>query len=219
LSENDQHAGAIVIPSRESRTQHVVVNSRFVATIGSASDIESAKLLVSRIKSEFADASHNVSAYIIGGGNSSIEYCSDDGEPAGTAGRPALTVLRGSRLGNVVLVITRYFGGTKLGKGGLVKAYTESAQLAVNRVPRAQIIKVYKVIILLPYNQLERVRALVKLYGGEVLSESFTDNVEVFVLVPIERYPVFQDAVKEMSSGKIKPDIVSATEILAPIPV
>jgi uncharacterized YigZ family protein len=217
LSEMDQHAGVIVIPSRESRTQHVVVNSRFISTIGSAPDIESARLFVSRIKNEFSDASHNVPAYIIGGGNSSIEYCSDDGEPAGTAGRPALTVLRGSGLGNVVLVITRYFGGTKLGKGGLVKAYTESAQLAVNTVPRAQKIKSYNLTVALSYNQLERIRKLVRLHGGDVESEEFTDIVTMLISLPSDNWNEFQFGLSEMSSGRIKAEIVSTAERLIPI--
>jgi uncharacterized YigZ family protein len=214
----DQHAGVIAIPSRETRTQHVVVNSRFIASIGAASDSESAKLFVSRIQAEFADANHNVPAYIIGGGNSSIEYCSDDGEPAGTAGRPALSVLRGSGLGNVVLVITRYFGGTKLGKGGLVKAYTESAQIAVNTVPRAWKVKAYALSVASPYNLLERIRLLVKQHGGEVESEIFTEIVTLEVSLPILKLKEFQFGLSEMSSGKIIAEVVSTTERLVPIP-
>ena len=95
-------------------------------------------MFIARIKKEFADASHNVPAYIIGGGNTVTEFCSDDGEPNGTSGKPALAVLRGSGLGDVAVVVTRYFGGTLLGTGGLVKAYTEATQLVVQAVPRAQ---------------------------------------------------------------------------------
>jgi len=119
------------VPLSEIRREHVVVNSRFIATLAPAFSIEEAQIFIARIKKEFADASHNVPAYIIGGGNTVAEFCSDDREPAGTAGKPALAVLRGSGLGDAALVITRYFGGTLLGTGGLVKAYTESAQLVV----------------------------------------------------------------------------------------
>jgi uncharacterized YigZ family protein len=214
----EQHAGVFVIPFRETRTQHVEVNSRFLATIGTASDIESAKLFISRIRIEFADANHNVPAYIIGGGNSSTEYCSDDGEPSGTAGRPALAVLKGSGLSDVVLVITRYFGGTKLGKGGLVKAYTESAQLAVNNVPRAQKIKAYNLSVASPYNQLERIRLLVKQYGGDVESELFTEVVTLKVSLPVVEWKEFQFGLSELSSGKINAEVISKTERLVPIP-
>ena len=99
-----------------------MVNSRFIATLAPVFSPEEARTFIAHIKKEFADASHNVPAYIIGGGNTVTEFCSDDGEPSGTSGKPALAVLRGSGLGDVAVVITRYFGGTLLGTGGLVKA-------------------------------------------------------------------------------------------------
>src|SRR5690349_13331432 len=143
------------VPLREVRREHHVVNSRFIATIAPAFGIDEARAFMARVRSEFTDASHNVPVYIIGGGNTVTEYFSDDGEPGGTSGKPALAVLRGSGLGDVVLVITRYFGGTLLGTGGLVKAYTESAQLAVNAVERGKRIPVHMAMAVIPYNLLE----------------------------------------------------------------
>ena len=98
-----------LVPLNEIRQEQTVVNSRFIATLAPVSTIDEARAFLARVKKEFADASHNVPAYIIGGGNTVTEYFSDDGEPSGTAGRPALTVLRGSGLGDVGVVITRYF--------------------------------------------------------------------------------------------------------------
>jgi uncharacterized YigZ family protein len=216
LSGMGEHADAFAIPARESRIQHVVVNSRFIATIGPAEDTESARGFIARIKAEFADASHNVPAFIIGSEKSFTDYCSDDGEPAGTAGRPTLAVLRGSSLGNVALVITRYFGGTKLGKGGLVKAYTATAQLAVNAVPRARKVKVYELSLGLPYSQLERIRIAVKQYEGEVKSENFSDLVKMRITIPLGEYSGFQNRLREISAGQMKPEIVAMTEILIP---
>src|SRR5215211_5283410 len=129
-----------LVPLNEIRREHVVVNSRFIATLAPVFSIDEARMFISRIKKEFAEASHNVPVYVIGGGNTVTEYFSDDGEPSGTAGRPALAVLRGSGLGDVAVVITRYFGGTLLGTGGLVKAYTESTQLVVNAVGRGRLV-------------------------------------------------------------------------------
>ena len=117
---------AYLLPAEEVRRELTVSNSRFIATLAPVSSVNEAKAFVARIRKEFADASHNVPAYIIGGGNSITEYCSDDGEPSGTAGRPALAVLRGSGLGDVAVVVTRYFGGTLLGKGGLVQGIYRS---------------------------------------------------------------------------------------------
>src|SRR3990172_2619910 len=144
------------VPLKEIRRDYIVINSRFIATIAPAFRIDEARAFIKRIKHEFADASHNVPAYIIGGGNTVAEYFSDDGEPSGTSGKPALAVLRGSGLGDAALVITRYFGGTLLGTGGLVKAYTESAQLVVNSVGRGMRVSVHVAMLAIPYNLLER---------------------------------------------------------------
>src|SRR5215216_6629445 len=149
------------IPLSEIRRELVVVNSRFLATLAPATTVQTARGFIARIKKEFADATHNVPAYILGGGNTTTEFCSDDGEPVGTAGRPALAVLRGSGLGDVIVVITRYFGGTLLGTGGLVKAYTESTQLVVNAVERGRHVLVHVALLAIPYNLLERVRLMV----------------------------------------------------------
>src|SRR5215207_3109157 len=143
------------IPLREIRREHVVVNSRFIATLAPVFSIDEARAFIARMKKEFAAASHNVPVYIIGGGNTVTEYFSDDGEPSGTAGRPALAVLRGSGLGDVAVVVTRYFGGTLLGTGGLVKAYTEATQLVAEAVGRGRRIPVHVVMAAIPYNLLE----------------------------------------------------------------
>ncbi len=113
------------IPAETARVEIRVVNSRFIATIGEARSAEEARAFIDGVRGEFHDATHNVYAFRAGYGASVTEGMSDDGEPPGTAGRPALAVLRGADLGDVVLVVTRYFGGTKLGTGGLVRAYTE----------------------------------------------------------------------------------------------
>src|SRR5512136_3192018 len=122
------------VPLNELRRELTISNSRFISTLAPAFSVDEARAFIQRIKAEFPDASHHVPVYLIGHGDTEIAHCSDAGEPSGTAGRPALAVLRGSGLGDVVVVVTRYFGGTKLGTGGLVKEYTESAQMVVNAV-------------------------------------------------------------------------------------
>ncbi len=181
-------------------------NSRFISTLAPAFSIDEARAFMARIKHEFADASHNVPVYIIGGGNTVTEYFSDDGEPGGTSGKPALAVMRGSGLSDAVLVITRYFGGTLLGTGGLVKAYTESAQLVVNAVGRGQRISVHIGMIALPYNLLERLRLVVTRQRGEVLGEDFAGDVTMTVRVPVDSFEAFQSDLRELSAGgKCKP--------------
>jgi uncharacterized YigZ family protein len=125
-----------IVPGGEARVEQRAGNSRFIATAGPAFTVDEARTFIARIRAEFADATHNVPAYVIGHGQTTVAHCHDDGEPAGTAGRPILAVLQGSGLGDGVVVVTRYFGGTKLGTGGLVRAYGDAAKAALAALPR-----------------------------------------------------------------------------------
>ena len=205
------------IPLHEIRREHVVVNSRFIATLGPVANVEEARAFLARIKKEFADASHNVPAYIIGGGNTVTEYFSDDGEPSGTAGRPALTVLRGSGLGDVALVVTRYFGGMLLGTGGLVRAYTESTQVVVQAVGRGRRVPVHVAMAAIPYNLLEKVRLVVKRNHGEVLGEDFSADITMTLQFPVDSFDTFQNDLRELSSGKLAAEIIESTEQIVAI--
>ncbi len=205
---------AYSVPLTEIRREHVVVNSRFIATLAPAFSIDEARTFMARIKKEFADATHNVPVYIIGGGNTVTEYFSDDGEPAGTAGKPALVVLRGSGLGDAALVITRYFGGTLLGTGGLVKAYTESAQMVVNAVGRGERVPVHVALLAIPYNLLERVRLVVTRQRGEVLGEDFGADVTLTIRVPVDSFDAFQNDLRELSAGKLQAEVIETKEMV-----
>ena len=205
------------VPLTEIRREHVVMNSRFIATLAPAFSIDEARAFMTRVKREFADASHNVPAYIIGGGNTLTEYFSDDGEPGGTAGRPALAVLRGSGLGDAALVITRYFGGTLLGTGGLVKAYTESAQLVVNAVGRGQRVAVHVAMAVIPYNLLERVRLLAARHRSEILGEDFAGDITMTFQFPVNEFAAFQLGLRELSAGKIQVEVIETKEVVAAV--
>jgi len=205
------------VPLTEIRREHVVVNSRFIATLAPAFSIEEARAFMARIRREFADATHNVPVYIIGGGNTVTEYFSDDGEPAGTSGKPALAVLRGSGLGDVVLVVTRYFGGTLLGTGGLVKAYTESAQLVVNTVGRGKRVSVHLALLAIPYNLLERVRLLSARYHCEILTEEFAGDITLTLQLPVSEFDGFQLGLRELSAGKLQAEVVETKETIMPV--
>lgn len=200
------------IPLAQVRCEYEAQKSRFIATLAPAFSINEARDFIANIKKEFANASHNVPVYIIGGGNTVTEYFSDDGEPAGTAGKPALAALRGSGLGDAVLVITRYFGGTLLGTGGLVKAYTESAQLAIKQVKRGRRVPVHVAEIAIPYNLLERVRLFVIKHGGQIVSEEYTEDVRIRLRVRQEAFEAFQAELRELSAGKIQASIVESKE-------
>jgi uncharacterized YigZ family protein len=205
------------VPLNEVRREQTVVNSRFIATLAPVLNIEEARTFIARIRDEFADASHNVPAYIIGGGNTVTEYFSDDGEPSGTAGKPVLAVLRGSGLGDVAVVVTRYFGGTLLGTGGLVKAYTESAQMVVQAVERGRRVPVYVAMVAIPYNFLERVRLLAGRQNGKILDEEFAGDITMTLQFPVESFDGFQNDLRELSAGQIWAEVIESKETVAPV--
>lgn len=200
------------IPLTEIRREHEVMKSRFIATLAPAFSIDEARTFMSRIRKEFSDASHNVPVYVIGGGNTVTEYFSDDGEPSGTSGKPALTVLRNSGLGDTVLVITRYFGGTLLGTGGLVKAYTEAAQSVIHAVERGRRIPVHVAMAAIPYNFLERLRLLVSKNHGKVMGEDFAGDITLTLQFPVTDYEAFQADLRELSAGKIQAEVIETKE-------
>ncbi len=205
------------IPLSELRRELAVLKSRFIATLAPAFSIDEARTFMARIKKEFADASHNVPVYVIGGGNTVTEYFSDDGEPVGTSGRPALAVLHGSGLGDVVLVITRYFGGTLLGTGGLVKAYTEAAQLVVNAVGRGRRVSVNIALLAIPYNLLERIRLMMPRFHGQILGEDFAGDITLTLQIPIDEYEAFQLSLRELSAGKLQAEVIETKETIVEV--
>jgi len=202
------------VPAHEIRRELTISNSRFISSLVPAFTVDEAKAFIACIKAEFPDASHNVPLYIIGHGDSEIAHCSDAGEPSGTAGLPALAVLRGSGLGDVAVVVTRYFGGTKLGTGGLVRAYSEAVRLVVEDVPRAEKVLAHTIMLVFPYTNLERVRLLVASQSGTVLEEDFAVDVTLIARLMVEKLPAFQVSLSDLTKGKVQAEIIETKEIL-----
>ncbi len=200
------------IPAQETRVEIMVVNSRFIATAAPVFSVDEAKAFVTRVRDEFSDASHNVPAYLVGYGTSVVAHCSDDGEPSGTAGRPALAVLRGSGLGDVAVVVTRYFGGTKLGTGGLVRAYGDAVREVLAVLPRAEKVATHTVMVAVPYSLFERVRLTIGAHHGQVLDEDFAGDVTVTARFAVEHFPAFQVALQELSNGQLGAEVVQTDE-------
>ena len=197
-----------LIPAQETRTEIIVVNSRFIATIAPVFNVAEAKSFINKVKTEFTDASHNVPVYVIGHGASITAHCNDDGEPSGTAGRPALAVLQGSGIGDAAVVVTRYFGGTKLGKGGLVRAYGDAVRAILEVVPLAEKIPTHRIMIALPYTHFERVKRLIEAHQGKILNENFTADVTLTCLFAVENWADFQNALSEMTHGTLSAEII-----------
>lgn len=200
-----------LIPAHPHRTEITVVNSRFIASLAPAFRVEEARAFIAQVKSEFADATHNVPVFVIGHGQSIIEHCHDDGEPSGSAGRPALAVLRGSGLGDVVGVVTRYFGGTKLGKGGLVRAYGDAIRAGLDTLPLAEKISTQTVMLALSYPWYEQVRRLIEAHHGQMLDEDFAGDITLTVRFRTGEVPGFQTALTELTHGTLTGEII-ATE-------
>jgi uncharacterized YigZ family protein len=204
------------VPAQQSRAEIEVLNSRFIATLAPAFSMDEAREFIARIRGEFKDATHHVPAYVIGYGSSVTAHCHDDGEPSGTAGRPALAVLTGSGLGDAVVVVTRYFGGTKLGTGGLVRAYGDAVRAVLQVVPRAEKVPVHTLMLAIPYPAFERVRLLVLAHGGEILAESFGVDVTVTARFGVSQYPEFETSIQELSRGAWGAEIIETADTIVP---
>lgn len=205
------------VPLHEVRCEQTVVNSRFIGSLAPAFSVDEAKAFIARIKNEFADATHNVPAYLIGHGASVTAHCTDAGEPAGTAGRPMLAVLTGSGLGDVVVVVTRYFGGTLLGTGGLVRAYSDAVRQVVEAAPRGEKVLTHTVMLEYPYSFVERARRLAASHRGTVMAEDFAANVTMTARFPVEHLPAFQHELSEMTKASVQAEIVETGEMIVPL--
>lgn len=198
-----------LIPCATQRTETEVAKSRFITTVAPTPTVDDAKTFLAAIRAEMANASHHVYAYRIGFGSSVIESMSDDGEPAGTAGPPILAVLRGSAIGDIGIIVTRYFGGTKLGTGGLVRAYTEAAQVALKSLPTE--LKIAKVLVgvELNYHQYTPIKRLLPDYHAEIESEDFGAAITLMIKMPAVQYDRFTQAIIEQTAGSVTPLLLS----------
>ncbi len=194
-----------VIPAETYRTEIVVINSRFITTISYAPNVETARATLSAIRHEMPDASHHVYAYRVGYGKSIIESMSDDGEPSGTAGPPVLAVLRGVDIGDTLVVVTRYFGGTLLGTGGLVRAYTEAAQTGLAGVRTQRKIDRKTVGFDTPYTFYQPLHKLLSEYEAVDVEEAFAGDVTITARLPVDNIDRFITHVIELTSGVVQP--------------
>lgn len=196
------------VPVAEHRETLTVANSRFISTATAATSVDEARAFINRIRSEMPDASHHVYAFRIGYGNTVTEGMSDDGEPSGTAGSPTLSVLRGTTIGDIVLVTVRYFGGTKLGTGGLVRAYSEAARLCLNNLKTARKIPRHTLGFEIPYRLHNQVRRLIEQHHAVVEEETFAANVNFVVIVASPDVEAFTFTLRELSAGQVIPVII-----------
>jgi uncharacterized YigZ family protein len=181
--------------------------SRFIATAVPARDEEEARLAIETVRSEFPDATHHCWGMSVEGRRGErVERSHDAGEPKGTAGPPVLQAIRRARLGNLVVVVTRYFGGTRLGKGGLARAYRAAATLALREAPRVEAMPMSRLLISVPLRFDGEARHLLARHGGRVDSSSY-DDAERSVLrasVPAEARDRVAEELQEIARGQAR---------------
>ena len=190
-----------LVPTAFGEDEFVEKKSRFIGRIWPVETEEEALEKIQQMKKQHYDATHNCWAYILHGG--AVRF-SDDGEPGGTAGMPMLQVLQREGLNNCVCVVTRYFGGILLGAGGLVRAYTKGAKIAVDAAGKSMK-RVWTVLYVpCPYNFYERVRLEAAAFGGIVRQTEFGAEVELELLFPEQQVPAFLEKLTDMTAGTVE---------------
>ena len=190
-----------LVPTGYGEDEFTEKKSRFIGRVWLVETEEEALEKIQQMKKQHYDATHNCWAYIIKDG--AVRF-SDDGEPGGTAGMPMLQVLQREGLYNIVCVVTRYFGGILLGAGGLVRAYTKGAKIAVDAAGKSMK-RVWSVLYLpCPYTFYERVKLLVAEYGGIIRETEFGAEVELELLFPEAQVQPFLEKLTDMTSGTVE---------------
>ena len=192
-----------LIPQGEARIERQVKNSRFIGRAAYTPSIEAAKAFIEQVKAEEPHCSHAVYAFAVGHGAAVTHGMSDAGEPSGSAGRPALAVVKGSGLGDVTVVIVRYFGGTKLGTGGLVKAYTEATQLVLAELSVTEKVERQSVQVTIPYPYYDLIKRLVEAHQGQLDGEEFAAEVTLFLTFTSDDLLAFEVALAEITRGQM----------------
>lgn len=195
------------VPAGEHQTREEISRSRFLTTVASASDVAAAHGFVARLRTEYPDATHHCWAFVVGPPGSTAQVgMSDDGEPHGTAGRPMLNALLHSGIGDVAAVVTRHYGGVKLGTGGLVRAYGGCLQRALVTLPRTERVRWASCSVVVGYADVDVVQQLVAAHGGHVSGESYAEDVAYDVAVPDGERAAFVAAVRDATRGRARID-------------
>lgn len=180
--------------------------SRFIGHILPVTHENEAVAFIERIRQQYWDANHNVYAYILREGN--LRRYSDDGEPQGTAGIPVLEVLQKEGLTDVCAVVTRYFGGILLGGGGLVRAYTHGAKIAVDAAGRVQMCECRTLRLVSDYGLYGKLSYLLPQFGILILSSDFGAEVTLTLRIRQEQQAGFEKQLQEISAGSMKPEVI-----------
>ena len=190
-----------MVPTGYGEDEFVEKKSRFIGRVWPVETEEEALARIAEMKKQHYDATHNCWAYVL---KSGAMRFSDDGEPGGTAGNPMMQVLQKENIYNVVCVVTRYFGGTLLGAGGLVRAYTKGAKIAIDAAGKSMK-RVWSVLYIpCPYNFYERVKLEADAFEAVIRDTRFGAEVELEILVVQPKAQTFLDKILDMTSGTVE---------------
>ncbi|MGB0845586.1 MAG: YigZ family protein [Thiolinea sp.] len=194
-----------LVPAAMVQTEQVIKKSRFITFIAHAPDSGSSHSFISRVRAEYPDAGHVCWAFIAGEpGNTTAISCSDDGEPAGTAGKPMLNVLQHSNVGEIVAVVVRYFGGIKLGTGGLVRAYSAGVTELMKELPTCLKVESVAMELVLPYALEDAVRRTLENTGVVISDVNYQETISMSCDCPADRLTTLSQQLNDAGRGQIK---------------
>lgn len=196
---------AYLIPAETVEFSEEIKKSRFITFIAHTEGIDAAKAYIQSIKEQFPDARHHCWAFVAGRPDDSQQLgFSDDGEPTGTAGKPILAPLLGSGMGEVTAVVVRYFGGIKLGTGGLVRAYGSGVQQALKLLPTKTKVPQLRFSVACEYSLVSLLEQVVEQYHGQVLLSEYTDKVTFILSLPAVHSGEVEVKLRDISRGSMQ---------------
>lgn len=190
-----------IIPAGYGEAEYIDKKSRFIGQVQHVESVSEAMAFIESVRKKYADATHNVWAYVLADGQM---RWSDDGEPGGTSGQPTLNVFRSALVCDVACVVTRYFGGTLLGSGGLVRDYSKAASMALEAAGRARMAEWRSIAVECTYAQYERVRRLLEGMGAADMDGSFGEFVTVSALLPLDAAQAVSARLTDMTAGSAR---------------
>lgn len=196
-----------LVPTQSIETELIIKKSRFIARAGKAADRADAMRFVERARNDYTDASHHCWAYVLGSPDQARGAAmSDDGEPSSTAGKPILNVIQHKQVGDIIVVVTRYFGGIKLGAGGLVRAYSNAAQKVMDRLPTVKHVHTACRRLRIDYAQEQSLRHWLSRHGGSLIECEYEDSITCEVKFPADECGALLDAARERGWAVEHPD-------------
>jgi uncharacterized YigZ family protein len=196
-------AARYLVPAATHRVEDDVRRSRFVTSAARAATSEAAHAFIDAVRRELPDATHHCWAFVAGPPGSTAHIgMSDAGEPKGTAGRPMLAVLLHSAVGEIVVVCSRWFGGTKLGTGGLARAYAQAVNHVLATLPTTELVTRIRVSVTVGYAEVDGLRLLAERHGAVVEDEAYGASVEYRLAVPAPEMEPFRAALGELTKGR-----------------